>query len=406
MELVFFYSNKLTSCIFNSNLDYNILWFLVAMKNRKYQVCTKCVMDTSDELISFNKNGVCNYCIHFENVTKRNWHHGDEIGLSYLDKIVAEIKEKGKHEEYDSILGMSGGIDSSYMAYIAKKNGLRPLILHVDCGWNSEQAVSNIETICKKLNFDLYTHVVSWDEMRDIQLSFLRAGVPNQDIPQDHAIFAALYKFAEDHKIHYVLNGGNIATESILPTSWGANSKDLYHLKSIHKIFGTIPLKTFPKMSSFKYYIYYPYIWKMNVVRLLNYVNYDKEKAIETLESELDWRYYGGKHYESTFTKFFQAYYLPTRFGFDKRRAHLSSLVVSGQIDRGKAERELTKDIYPKNEFIIDKELIMKKLKLSVKQFDELLNLPLKYHSEYPNSDSFYKLKENIGYFLRKIKVL
>lgn len=376
------------------------------MKQIKHQVCTKCVMDTSDELINFNEHGVCNYCTNFEEVIKPKWHRGDKAGLSLLDKMVDKIKEDGKNKEYDSILGMSGGIDSSYMAYMAKKYGLRPLILHVDCGWNSEQAVSNIETICKKLNFDLYTHVVNWDEMRDVQLSFLKAGVPNQDIPQDHAIFAALYKFAENHKIHYVLNGGNIATESILPISWGANSKDLYHLKSIHKRFGTMRLKTFPRMSSFKYYIYYPYIWKMNVVRLLNYIDYNKDDAIKILESELDWKYYGGKHYESTFTKFFQAYYLPTRFGFDKRKAHLSSLIVSGQLDKGKAEEELSKDLYHDKELSIDKNLIMKKLKLSVKQFDELMNLPLHAHAEYPNSDSFYKVKEKIGSLLRKIKIL
>lgn len=363
-------------------------------------------MDTSDELITFNQDGVCNHCTNFENIVKPHWHAGSEVGVKTFNETITKIKQSGKNKEYDSILGMSGGIDSSYMAYIAKEQGLNPLILHVDCGWNSEQAVKNIETICKKLDFDLYTHVVDWEEMRDLQLSFFKAGVPNLDIPQDHAIFAALYRYAEKHNIHYVLNGGNIATESILPTSWGANSKDLHHLKSIHKRFGNTALKSFPMMSSFKYYVYYPYIWKMKVVRLLNYLDYNKNEAISILQNKLGWEYYGGKHYESTFTKFFQAYILTKRFGFDKRRAHLSSLIVSGQITRAQAEQEISKEIYPADELNIDKALFLKKLKLTENDFDNLMNAPVYKHSDYPNSDFFYKAKGFIGPLLRKAKIL
>ena len=376
------------------------------MNTNIYQECINCVMDTSDKDISFDSNGLCNYCQRFENEIKNKWHPGDEEGKRQLEAIVNKIKKAGKNQEYDCILGLSGGVDSSYLAYMAKKLELKPLIVHVDCGWNSELAVKNIENVCKYLGFDLHTHVVDWEEMKDVQASFFRAGVPNQDIPQDHAIFAALYKYAEDNKIHYVLNGGNIATESILPSSWGYSSKDGKHLIAIHKKYGKLELHTFPVMGILKYYFYYPYIWKMKIVRLLNYVDYNKSKAIQILENELGWRYYGGKHYESRFTKFFQSYYLPVKFGFDKRRAHLSSLIVSGQISREQAKKELELPLYNEEELRKDKNYVLKKLGITEKEFTILMDSKNRKHSEYPSSENVLNSLKRIKRLFKTITVL
>lgn len=346
-------------------------------------------MDTTDPEITFDSEGVCNHCRQFENTAKYYWlpHTGQEK----LAALVQEIKKYGKDKEYDAIIGLSGGVDSSYLAYWAAKAGLRLLAVHVDGGWNSELAVKNIENIVKKLGIDLYTYVVDWEEMRDLQLSFFKACVANQDVPQDHAYFAALYNFAVQNNIKYVLNGSNLATESILPRAWGHNAMDIAHLKGIHKLFGTRKLKKFPLVSFFKYYIYYPYIKKMEIVRPLNYMDYNKEKAMELLNTEVGWTYYGGKHYESRFTKFFQAYWLPEKFGYDKRKAHLSSLIVSGQLTREQALKEMEKPLYEKKELAHDKELIAKKLGISVEEFQALMSQPKKTFRDYPNNE--WKIK-------------
>ncbi len=350
-----------------------------------YQICTQCIMDTTDPDITFDDLGVCNHCKNFDIIKEHYWfpHNGQER----LQKIVQEIKEYGKDKEYDAIIGLSGGIDSSYLAYWAAREGLRLLAVHVDGGWNSELAVKNIENIVKKLNIDLYTFVVDWPEMRDVQLSFFKANVANQDVPQDHAFFAALYNFAIQKNIKYVLNGSNLATESILPRAWGHNAMDIAHLKGIHKRFGTLILKKFPLVSFFKYYIYYPYIKKMEVIRPLNYMDYNKEKSMEIMSKELGWTYYGGKHYESRFTKFFQAFWLPEKFGYDKRKAHLSSLIVSGQISRKDALKEMEKPLYEEKELDRDKELIAKKLGISKQELENLFREPCHSFKDYPNNE-------------------
>lgn len=350
-----------------------------------YQVCTKCIMDTTDPEITFDHEGVCCYCLNFE-VTKKHYWFPD-TGRSHLDKMVQEMKSYGKDKRYDAIIGLSGGVDSSYLAYWAAKENLRLLAVHVDGGWNSELAVKNIENIVKKLNIDLYTYVVDWSEMRDIQLAFFKANVANQDVPQDHAFFAALYTFAVENKIKYVLNGSNLATESILPRAWGHNAMDIAHLKGIHRKFGSLKIKKFPLVSFFKYYIYYPYIKKMQVLRPLNYMDYNKDKAMDILSQELGWTYYGGKHYESRFTKFFQAFWLPEKFGYDKRKAHLSSLIVSDQITRDGALIELEKPLYEPKELERDKDLIAKKLNISKKELEHLLKEPCKSFIDYPNNE-------------------
>lgn len=361
----------------------------------EYQVCTQCIIDTTDELIEFDENGVCNHCHYFENNIKPCWFPNEE-GKQKLDEMINEVKDFGRGKEYDCIVGISGGVDSSYLTAKVVEWGLRPLVVHVDAGWNSELAVKNIEQIITKLNLDLVTHVVDWEEMKDLQLAFLKSNVANQDVPQDHAFFAALYNYATKSGIRYVISGSNYATEGILPQSWGYDAMDVQHLESIHKEFGTRKLKTFPRVSFFNYHIYYPRILKMKVLAPLNFIHYSKEEAIRVLERDFGWTYYGGKHYESRWTRFFQSYYLPSKFGFDKRKAHLSSLIVSGQMTRDDALKELDAPLYSEKDIAEDKEFVSKKLGLSVQELDDLMSQPPRHYSEFPN---------NIEKFNRMVKI-
>lgn len=346
------------------------------------QVCVRCVMDTSDPALSFDSNGVCSYCQYFATKLSVYWRPGPD-GEARLKKLIAEMKAHGRGRPYDCVMGISGGVDSSYLAMRAKEWGLRVLAVHVDAGWNSELAVKNIEQVVKKLGFDLYTQVIDWEEMRDLHLAFLRASVPNQDIPQDHAFLAALYKLANQKGIRYVLNGGNYATESVLPRSWGYSASDASHIRDVHRRFGKRPLKSYPLLGFFEFHYYYRKIKGLKIIEPLNLMPYSKAGAIQELERRLDWRYYGGKHYESRFTKFFQAYYLPVKFGFDKRKAHLSSLVISGEISRDEAARQLAEPLYSEPELQSDKEFILKKLGLSAEEFALIMALPRRAHSDY-----------------------
>ncbi len=269
---------------------------------------------------------------------------------------------------------------------------MRPLVVHVDCGWNSEIAVKNIENIVKKLDLELHTFVVNWQEMKDIQLSYFKANIANQDIPQDHAIFAALYSFAVKNNIKYVFNGSNFATECILPKSWGYNNMDVKSLKTIHKSFGKRPLKKYPIMTFFKQYFYFRYVRKMTIVKPLNMMPYYKDEAIDVMKEKLDWRYYGGKHHESRFTKFFQAYYLPSKFGYDKRRAHLSSLIISNQLTRKDALIEIKTEIYPDNTYLEDMEYVAKKLDVSLEEFQKILAGPNKSYRDYGNNEKLFEI--------------
>jgi N-acetyl sugar amidotransferase len=371
---------------------------------RAYQVCSRCVMDTSDPDIRFDAAGQCSWCTRFDTVVRRDW-HPDAVGSARLQALVDMIRRETAGRDYDCIIGLSGGIDSSFTAYVARRQlGLRMLAVHVDAGWNSELAVKNIENIVKRLDIDLHTHVVDWEEMRDLQLAFLRSGVANQDVPQDHAFFAALYRFAVAKGIRWVLSGGNIATESVLPPAWGYNAMDLRHVKSIHRRFGSLPLRTFPTCSFLEYYLYYPFIRGMRVVRPLNYMRYVKSEALATLEHELGYRYYGTKHGESRFTKFFQNYWLPERFGYDKRRAHLSSLVLSGQLTREQALAELAVPSYANPaELAEDKAFVAKKLGLSVQEFDGLLGGALHSHRDYPSNEWLFALKDRARPLLQRV---
>jgi N-acetyl sugar amidotransferase len=349
-------------------------------------------MDTSDPEITFDDGGVCNHCRAYVGIVDSLPPEKDR--KHQLDALFDRIKESGKGKAYDSIIGMSGGVDSSYVAYLAKSGGLRPLAVHVDAGWNSELAVKNIECIVKALDIDLVTLVVDWKEMQDLQAAFFRSGVANQDIPQDHAFVAGVYRMASKHGIKYVLNGGNYATESILPTSWGYNALDLRHIKGIHRRFGKGRLSKYPTINFFKYYVYYPYIRGIRAVRPLNYIDFNKAAAIEHLSAEYGWRYYGGKHFESRFTKFFQAHYLPEKFGYDKRRAHLSSLIVSGQLSRDDALAEMAQDIYPDGKLPEERAYVIKKLGLTEEEYEDIRSSPNKSYEDYPSAELLFRLKD------------
>lgn len=311
-------------------------------------------------------------------------------GEKKLNEFVNRIKENGKNKPYDCLIGLSGGVDSTYVAWLVKKHGLRPLAVHLDNGWNSELAVKNIENIISKLEIDLYTLVINWEEFRDIQLAYLRASVVDIEVVSDHAIFATMYKLAKEKKIAYIISGTNIVTEHIMPPSWLYKKMDFANLKDIHDKFGKIKLKTYP-VFDFKKYVYYSSILKLSPVSILNYVPYNKKEIKQLITKELEWRDYGGKHYESIFTKFYQAYILPEKFKIDKRKAHLSTLICSGQMLKEEAIEELKQPLYDPGELAQDKEYVLKKLGLSMEEFDRIMMMVPRKHEEF-KSDT--RLKE------------
>lgn len=367
-----------------------------------YQRCTRCVMDTTDPEITFDSDGQCNHCHHFDQVTSKRWFPNEE-GTRRLGAIVEGIKQQSKGREYDCIMGLSGGVDSSYLALKVKELGLRPLVVHVDAGWNSELAVHNIERLVSHCGFELYTHVVDWEEMRNLQLAFLKSGVANQDVPQDHIFFSTLYHFAIKEGIRYVLSGGNFATESVFPTSWHWNAMDSIHLQGIHRRFGTGKLKQYKTINFFDYYINYPFIRKMKTLRPLNYMPYDKQKAVEVLEETVGYKSYGRKHGESVFTKFFQNHYLPEKFGYDKRLPHLSSMILSGQTTREQALTELEKPLYDPDELRVDKMYFAKKLGLTPEEFEEVMAAPIHSYRDFPSNENYYLLLKRCQKLVEKM---
>ena len=300
---------------------------------RRYQICNRCVMDATDTKIKFDLRGYCDHCITYDQQILPNW-HTDERGKRALEAMVFEIKKEGKDKDFDCILGMSGGIDSSYLLYLAKKElGLRPLVFHVDAGWNSQIAVNNIEKLVDGLGLDLYTEVIDWEEMKDLQLAFFKSGVPHIDTPQDHAFFATMYKFAEQHSVRHILTGANFSTECVRnPLEWMYYQSDSIQLRDIHRRFGTRPLVKYPVTNILRHKVYLPYIRRIRVLRPLNYVPYIKADAMKFLQENFGWQPYPQKHFESRFTKFYESYWLPKKFGYDTRRVQYSSLIVAAKL--------------------------------------------------------------------------
>ena len=305
-----------------------------------------------------------------------------KVANKKLQALVSHIKNAGKGKPYDCLIGVSGGIDSSYVAWQVKKLGLRPLAVHLDNGWNAALAVKNIENIITKLDIDLYTQVVNWEEFKDIQLAYLRASVVDIEIVSDHAIFSTMYKLAREKKIGYIISGTNLVTEHIMPPSWLYRKMDFANLKDIHRRYGSVRLKTYPTFN-FRKQVFYSAILKLRPVSILNYLQYNKEAAKEILKNEVGWVDYGGKHYESVFTKFFQSYILPVKFHIDKRKAHLSTLICSGQLSRPQAITELEKPLWNSAEMEADKEYVVKKLGLTNKEFEKIMDLPVQQHTAF-----------------------
>lgn len=365
---------------------------------RPYQRCTRTIMDTTDPDIWFDEHGVSSHAIHFDE------HFAPELipaqrgeRLGELEELAETIKKAGKGKPYDCVIGVSGGVDSTYLTLQAVRLGLRPLIVHFDSGWNSELAAGNIHNLVTTLGLDLYTQVVDWREMKDLQLSFFKASLANLDIPTDHAFSYVAYQQAKKYGIKYILSGGNAATESVLPEAWGYSASDSKHLKAVQRRFGTVKLKTYPIMGMFARYIWYPMVRRIQTVRPLNYMPYIYTDAKKDIAESVGWRDYGGKHYESVFTRYFQGYYLPHKFGYDKRLAHYSSLILSGQITRDEALALMDTTNYPEDLRRQDHEFIAKKLGVSVEGLEALIALPPVDYTAYPNSDRFWQTVRRIG---------
>ncbi|QNI57184.1 exsB family protein [Synechococcus sp. BIOS-U3-1] len=362
-----------------------------------YKICSRTVMDTSDTRITFNDEGVCDHAIDFYENVLPNWHVGQQ-GQEYIHSVIQKIKHDGLNREFDCILGLSGGVDSSYMLHLAvKEYGLRPLVFHVDGGWNSELAVHNIHVLVEKLGLDLFTEVINWEEMRDFQLAWFKSGVPHIDLPQDHAFVATLYNFAAKHGIRYILNGGNISTECVRnPMEYFYYGTDMIHIKDIIRRFGQVQMQTYPFSSILRHKIYLRYFRRIKVFRLLNHREYIKSDAVKLLQREYDWKSYPQKHFESRFTKFYESYWLPERFGFDPRRVQFSSLILTGQMSRDDALSCLKKPAYDSSTIGLDFEYVATKLRISIDELTHYLRMPKRFYWDYRNQEKLFNTGAHI----------
>jgi len=357
------------------------------MSKKHYQVCANCIMDTSDPSISFDERGFCDFCVNYYTDIEPNW-HPNEKGFQDIMPLINKIKTEGEGKDYDCLIGISGGLDSSYVTYAAvKKFGLRPLMFHCDTGWNSDLGVSNIQCIIDGLNLDLVTEVVNWDEMKDLQRAFFKSQVPFVDTPQDVALFSAMYKFAVKNNFKYVITGGNYSTEVVRESlDWTYFSTDTKHIRDIHNKYGELELKTFPMVDILLYKTVYRWLHGMQVVKLLDSIPFVKKDAIEELNNLFGWQEYPQKHYESRFTRFYESFWTPKKFGFDKRRAYFSSEILTGQMTREEALIRIDKteldEITMQKEF----EYVAKKLDFTVEEFINIFNGPNKSFRDYKNN--------------------
>jgi len=368
------------------------------MNQDTYQICTNCIMDTSDPNITFDERGWCDYCRNFYSNILPNW-HTDQVGEAELMRIADKIRKNCKGRDFDCIIGLSGGTDSSYTAYIAKeKMGLRPLLFHVDAGWNTDKAVGNIEKLVNGLGLELYTEVINWEEMKDLQVAMLRSQIADQDIPQDTAFFSALYMFARKRKIKYVLTGSNYSTECCRePDEWGAYPGiDKTLIYDIHSKFGRIPLKTFPIVDIMVYKLYYRYVLGIEVIKPLNMVPYIKKDAEVKLKELFGWEKFQHKHHESRFTRFYEDYWLPRKFGYEKRRAHFSSLIMTGQMTRDEALERISKPEMDSHFLEREFEYVANKLDLSIDELQEIFEGENKTYKNYKNKRFLIGIGANI----------
>lgn len=354
-------------------------------EGRPYRICVRCIMDTSDAEIEFDAAGVCNYCREYDDTVARYVVRG-EAGLAAVHARAEEIRRDGRGKPYDCVMGLSGGVDSSFVAYLTvKKLGLRPLAVHLDNGWNSEIAVRNIENIVNILGVDLHTEVLDWEQFRRLQLAFLRAGTPDSEIPTDHAIVATLFRLAERNGVRWIMDGSNLVTELMVPPTWSRGHSDWRYIRTLNDRFGGMPLASFPHYDYFDIRIRYPVLRRIVRFFPLNYIDYDKQRAMQIMQDELGWQYYGGKHYESIYTRFYQGYMLPARFNFDKRRPHLSCLVNAGQKTRDDALSEIAKPAIEPAQLAEDRAFVIKKLGIDEAQFKAIMDAAPKTFWDYPS---------------------
>ena len=370
---------------------------------KEYKQCSKCIMDNqNDPDIIFNESGICNHCLNYQKeenkIPKTEKERTEEFEIQ-----IAEIKKNGVGKKYDAILGVSGGVDSTYLAWLCKEQGLRVLLMHCDNGWNSELAVMNIQNLCEKTGFDLYTYVMDWDSFKDLQLAFIKSGVVDIELPYDYALYILMFKVAKKYGLKTVLSGHNLVTEgTYMPKSWVHDKIDLANILDIHKKFGTKKLMKYPKMGVLKF-LYYQRTERLKSYKLLNYVSYNKAEVKKFIIDHLGWRDYGAKHYESIFTRFYQGYILPRRFSIDKRQFHLSVLIQSGQITKEQALEEMKLPVYDPQQLGSDYEYVLKKFNLSKVDFEKLMDAPLIKHTDYKNIKTFWVKYFNTIAFIKKV---
>lgn len=372
---------------------------LVSTSSSRYKICNRCIMDTSDPSILFDEQGHCDYCNNFDGLIQPNWDTASQ-GARQLAQLADVISHSGKGKDFDCIIGLSGGLDSSYAAYIAKeKMGLRPLLFHVDAGWNTDQAVGNIEKLVDGLGLDLYTDVVNWEAVKRMQVAFMRAGIPDQDLVQDAAFFSGLYKFARKYKIKHIITGSNFSTECCRePEEWGG------YLGIDKTLFGDIwaksgdgkPNDEFPLVDILVYKLWYQKVLGMKVHHPLNLVPYVKKDAEDELERRFGWQRFQHKHHESRFTRFYEDYWLPRRFGYEKRRAHFSSLIMTGQMTRDQALDRISRSEMDEHFLEQEFEYVAHKLGLTVDELQKLFDLPKKTYRDYKNKRDLIGMGANV----------
>jgi len=374
------------------------------MNQREYRICTNCVMDTSDSLIRFDENGMCDHCHNYYESILPGWQHGMNSAAE-LEKILSVTKDYGKDKTFDCLMGISGGLDSSYLAYTAvKKWGLRPKFISIDTHWNLPVADENIQKITEGLGVEIERITVDWPEQKDLHKAFLKSGVPYQDNPQDLAIFAAFYNYAEENNFRYILNGGNHSTECIrAPVEW-THFNDMAQLRDIHRQFGTVPLKNYPLLGFFKKNLYYRYIKRIHIIKALDLIPYNKQEAIETLGREISYTPYQHKHYENRFTRFYEGYWLYNKFGFDHRRNHYSSLIVTKQISRDEVLEMLRNPPYDETLAMEDMDFICEELEMSKDEFLRLMQQPNKTWQDYRSNKTVIEFAIMMGRLFRMEK--
>ncbi len=369
----------------------------------KVQICSRCVMDDFfDKTIRFEADGTCNYCNYALSRMDRVYFPNEE-GNRKLIELIETIKKDGEEKDYDCLMGISGGLDSSYLAFLgAQKWGLRILAVHVDDGFDTDIAKNNIKNLCAKCGIKILCYKPDPNQYFDVTRAFIRAGVPNIAIPQDNVLLACLNEFAKEHKMKYFLSGANFALESILQRGNGTVAADGKHIKAIHKVFGDTPLTVLPLINLFERYIGQKYISRIHTVRPLDLIDYNRDRAIQELKEQVGFNYYGGKHYESVFTKFVQVYYLPKKFGIDKRKSHFSSMIVSGQMTREEALNQLSKPLYDPIQMEKDLEYILEKIWMNRNEFNKIMSEKRKDHTDYEVSKLafFSSLARTFRHFL------